>query len=195
MTGLKKIERPMTKGFDVYKIKFNVKIEDVKRRSSYGKSHLDWNDLLNKVYENVEYNARILDLVMKNLGYKIMILTQRVAHAEILGECLEKAGVDVCVYTGKCKTYKDARVLISTVSKGGTGLDQLSAQGYTGERINLLLWIGSTKLVKLLEQCFGRALRSTHPTIFYVMPNHPSFESHYRIAKKWLKTMNARLHE
>lgn len=197
MVGNNIIYRSMPKTIEFYKIKLNhVKIPDVKQRFSNGKVNLDYNDLINKVSDNEDYNKELLNLIKNNLHYKILVLVARKAHAVYLHNCLTEMGISSAYMIGGVKNYKDCNCLIGTLQRIGTGWDQSKAAlDFDGVKINLLIWCTSTKQQTVLEQGFGRVYRADNPTIFYLLPNHPTFENHYKIAKRYLKTLNCNIHE
>jgi len=57
-------------------------------------------------------------------------------------------------------------------------------------RINLLILVGSTKSIKLLEQVAGRAFRSEFPQIIHFVDECKISKNHWRAASPWYKSRN-----
>ena len=174
------------KPFTVYKIETGLepKVDNAS----------DWHGIKKDLLYREERNQIIIDLVMKNLGYKILILTLEIEHVLLLYEKLKDLKIS-CDYMCKTKkSYSDSTVLVGTVSKIGTGFDEASfCPNYNGIPINFLILAGSIKNAALIEQNVGRAFRSEHPLVFDLVDDHPITKRHFNERRKWYTSRNGKI--
>lgn len=165
-------------------IRFFTGIKPETKKNKQGT--LDWNNLVTTLCENEIRNSYIIDFVKQNLQFKILILTWRKGHAKLIHEKLNSDGIKTAIMAGTTTSYSDSKVLVGTISKIGTGFDEKSAcQDFGGERINLLIMVGSTKSESIIEQTLGRVFRSTDPYIVFFNDDVGTIRNHYSILKKW----------
>jgi hypothetical protein len=98
-----------------------------------------------------------------------------------------KLGKSVSMFAGSMINYKDARLLVGSIQKIGTGFDEeSSAKEYTGTRFDLMILVGTTKSESLITQIAGRVLRSPiPPSIVVFVDNHKSVENHWKAIRSW----------
>nr|QBK90581.1 MAG: A18-like helicase [Pithovirus LCPAC104] len=193
MCGLHKIFKISKKPFNVYKVNTGINFEIPLNKQLKP----DWNNIVAKLIQNDKRNDIIINLVEKNKEYKILILTSRKKHVDILFKRLTDLKKSVDYMYGNKKKYTDSDILIGTISKIGTGFDEKSfAENFNGFRINLLIIVISIKNVQLLEQCVGRCFRSEFPNIITLVDDIGIIKNHfYRYAKNWYISRNGKIIE
>jgi superfamily II DNA or RNA helicase len=89
--------------------------------------NVDWNDSLGQQSGDSQRNELICKLIRYFRARNIMVLVKRKEHANLLKKMLIAFGENqdgIEVYYGSAKEYNDkCRVLISTYSKSGVGMD------------------------------------------------------------------------
>lgn len=192
--GLHGIYRINPNPFTIIRFITGITIEAKKNKQGT----IDWNNLVNSLCEDDTRNSYIIEFVQSNLQFKILILTWRKGHAKMLHEQLNKLGIKTAIMAGTSTTYSDSKVLVGTISKIGTGFDEKSAcADFSGERINLLLMVGTTKSENVIEQTVGRVFRATDPYVVFFYDNVPTIKKHYSIFRKWALTepRNAKIYD
>lgn len=192
--GLHGVFRINPNPFTIIRFITGIQIECQKNRQGT----VDWNHLLNSLCDHEERNSYIIDFVKNNLEFKILILTWRKSHAKLLHSKLNSMGIKTAIMAGTTTTYSDSKVLVGTISKIGTGFDEKSAcPDFGGERINLLLMVGSSKSENIIDQTVGRVFRSTDPYVVFFFDDVPTIKKHYYIFKKWASTppRNVTIHD
>lgn len=190
LCGINKVTRISQKQFKV--IKFLTGIAPETTISVRG--GVDWTDLVSKLSNDESRNRMILEWVEKYPTSKVLILTDRVEHANVLHRMLKEKGESVDVMAGTKKSYQNSRVLVGTKSKIGTGFDEKSAcPDFDGHRIDLCLIVFSTKQMGLLEQTVGRAFRAEFPTIIHFVDGNDIFKRHWSKAQKWYLSRNGQI--
>jgi len=190
VSGLHKVERMSSKPFTVIKLMTGVSVETQSGRQG----GVDWADLRKKLFEHPQRNELILKLVETHPQAKIIILTDRIEHANYLTSRLKENNESVDVLAGSKKTYSNSRILVGTTSKIGTGFDEKSAcPDFDGNRIDLAIICFSTKQVGLLEQSVGRAFRAEFPTIIHLVDDIDTIKRHWTTAQKWYKSRSGEI--
>nr|QBK84611.1 MAG: A18-like helicase [Pithovirus LCDPAC01] len=177
--GPHKIKKISTKPFYVFKINTPF-IPTNYKMTSRGKM---WCDVQKKYDEMPDRVDGVIKLIMSNLSRKILVLTRHADHVERLEKILESKKVKVVSMYGKKKSYKDANVIVGTMSKLGVGFDEKNVcLNWDGVRISLLILDASTKKI---EQYAGRSFRSETPVIFHLVDNFKNNKDHWGICGKW----------
>lgn len=185
IAGSHGVYRESTKPFKVMKIMTNTK--PIRKKNRMG--GIDYIALVNNTLMDVRRNQIIINLVLANAGFKILILTSLVDHAKLLNDALVERGVSSDCLCGTRKNYQDANVLVGTVSKIGTGFDQANfCATYDGRPFNLLILACSLKKYSMLIQNVGRVFRSESPTVMHLVDNDDIFKAHWYKARKWYLT-------
>jgi superfamily II DNA or RNA helicase len=193
--GLDRIIRVSTKPFNV--IKYMTGIRKTVETTFDGIPK--WADFLSDLCRDEQRNTQIIDMIMSNLRFKILVMTRRVEHVEILYGSLKQLGVSVDYMAGsKKKTYNDSNVLIGTTDKLGTGFDEEAAcEDYNGTRIDLLIIVVSIKSQGLLEQVAGRCFRSEFPQIIHFVDDEDRgiTERHWtESSQPWYTSRNGKIY-
>jgi superfamily II DNA or RNA helicase len=146
-----------------------------------------WNDYLSLVTQDNERNSLILRLVMSS-NEKTLILTWRQDHVLLLYQRLVDLGLTVeCLYGNK-NHYRDAQVLIGTISKIGEGFDETLSDDFSGIRISRLILVTTLRSERLVEQLFGRVFRSCRPSIYVLVDDVYFCYHHWRYIENWSQT-------
>ena len=193
IAGNHHIYRKSDKPFMVYK--YNTGI-NVPIKYTYYKE-LDFNALLNDLSLHIERNKMILKIVKDNPSFKILIMTRRVSHVEILYTVLKNSGESVDYMSGNKKSYKDSRILVGSIQKIGTGFDEKSlCPDFNGRRIDMLILANTIKNDALLEQVVGRAFRSDFPHIIHLVDDIDIIKyAHWKVAENWYISRNGTIQE
>ena len=181
LVGEHQIIRLNQKPFTVIKLLTGVKPET--RDTEHG---TDWNFLQYDLFLNENRTRIILECILGNYEeHKIMILTTSVTHADLLYTVCKGWNLDVSKFYGDQKSYQNAKILIGTTKKCGVGFDEKSkCATYDGIRIDLLLWVGSTKQPEALTQYIGRVTRADTPNVIHFVDDDKRIKNHWRVAAK-----------
>ncbi|AHA46029.1 putative superfamily II helicase [Insectomime virus] len=118
--GDKPIVRKEVKDFTVYKIVTGYK--PGKRFDKRG--NLVWSHVIKSLAENPERQAAIAEILKKKSSGKTIVLGKRKEELRELSRLLEESGEKTTLFIENRKEYDmDARIILSTVGKGGVGLD------------------------------------------------------------------------
>lgn len=134
---------------------------------------LDWNLVLESLAQKQERNEMIVNLICDHPDRTFMVLTKRLSQGDYLEQQLRQRGQTVTSLLRSKQDYDpDARVLIGTVSKIGTGFNHPALDA-------LLL---ASDVEQYFVQYLGRVFRRPDgiPLIFDLVDNHASLEKHYR---------------
>lgn len=191
LTGPESVVVPISKKFEVIHLTTNLEFNP--RQNSKG---TDWMDLVKKIVRSPERNQLIIKLVERFDDKKILILTTLKEHAINLKNLLDHLGISNSIMIGSDRTYIEARVLIGTISKIGTGFDEKNAcPDFSGQRINIVILATSIKSEKLLEQNVGRAFRSENPTVVVITDQYKTLKNHWYIQRRWFLSRGGRITE
>jgi superfamily II DNA or RNA helicase len=193
MCGQHSVSVPTQKDYRV--IKFETKIKLLPMPLNRQKKP-DWTKYVGLYNSDISRNEMIVSLVNKHKDSKILILTGRKDHANMLFGLLSEIGEDVSVMMGGMKSYRNARVLIGTVSKIGTGFDEkMACADYDGKRLNLLISVQSTKSEAILEQTTGRVFRAANPEVIDFVDDNPISKRHWLVRRAWYLKSGAKIVE
>jgi superfamily II DNA or RNA helicase len=163
------ITRRMYRNYNVYKLK--TRFKPVVQQTPMGK--IDWNGVMDSQCGNAERNEMIVRLCKYFANRNILILSKRV---ELQGKQLFKRlceeGQDAALFMGSMKKYnKDARILVATGSKAGTGFDH--------PKMDMLILASDAE--SLYDQYLGRVMRrqDTSPIIVDIVDNFSVFQKHF----------------
>ena len=189
LCGINVITRISDKPNLVYKYITRHRVEQKKNKLGFN----DHGDYCRQLFKVEERNGDILNLVLMNPNEKIMIMTSYKPHATYLFQCLQQLGVSVARFFDKDKTYNDADVLVGTMQKLGTGFDEETAcANWNGRRINLLIFVTTTKKI---EQKVGRVLRADFPITIHFVDDGEMSEKHWKVCEKWYRSRNSTIVE
>jgi superfamily II DNA or RNA helicase len=163
------ITRRMYRNYNVYKLK--TKFKPVVQMTAMGR--MDWNAVIDSQCGNTERNEMIVRLCRYFANRNILILSKRVElQGKYLFRRLQEVGESVGLFMGSMKKYnKEARILVATGSKAGTGFDH--------PKMDMLILASDTE--SLYDQYLGRVMRrqDTCPIIVDIVDNLSVFTSHY----------------
>jgi len=177
--GKEKVQYTLNKKHTVYRVRTGF-IPDEEKYLKYGsnyKTKLDWNGILDEQSKDKKRNQLIINIVSKFKDRVFLILVKRVEHGQLLLTHLEQLGEKVTSLLGKQQNFnKDARILIGTNSKIGTGFDH--------PRLDTLL--AAADMVSYYIQFIGRVMRrkDVEPIIFDLVDNHPTLKKHFEKRSK-----------
>ena len=168
-----RIERKMIKEHLVFKVEtgFTPTVE----YDSNGK--VNWNSILNQQSLDETRNDMICDILVKHKDRKFLVLCKRVEQAQILiSKLVEKQETVTSLIQSETEFDKDARILIGTNSKVGTGFDHPSLDA-------LLL---ACDLEEYFIQYLGRVFRREDvvPIVFDLVDENPILKRHFSTRKK-----------
>ena len=179
MVGQHKIVRINQDPFTVIKMSTGVTPNTVETTQGP-----DWTYLCYDLYLNEQRNRIILDCIFANIDeHKIMILTDFGVSVDLLHDLCLLYGISVTKYAGSQTSYENARVLIGSSKKVGKAFDESSSCAtYDGIRIDLIIFVASTKQEEVLLQYLGRAFRAENPCMIHFSDNHPILKNHWRLS-------------
>lgn len=192
LAGTHGVYRESHKPFNIMKINTNFK--PIRKKNKMGGT--DWTALVRDTAFDERRNQIIINLIMSNLQFKVLVMTQLREHTMLLYNVLKRAGVSCDYLCGTKKGYVDPNVLIVTSEKAGTGFDPATAcPTHSGRHFDLLIMARSMKKYSMLVQNFGRVFRADFPTIMYLVDNDNIFKSHWYKVRKWCLTRGGILTE
>lgn len=174
--GNQKVKYMLQRKHIVYAVKTGFRpTEDYKIKDF--KKKIDWNAILDEQSKNEDRNKLILRIVQKFNDRVFLILVKRVEQGQFLLQSLLALGENATSLLGKQQTYdKNARILIGTNSKIGTGFDH--------PRLDTLLV--AADMVAYYIQFIGRIMRrkDVEPIIFDLVDSHPTLKKHFEKRSK-----------
>jgi len=187
-SGKKNLIRRKYEGpLKIYKVLTGVKVK-IKKQIN-GK--VNWTELNKSLFDHEERNKLICALTKMNQQHKILILTWYKYHVKCIYNLLKKKNDSCTFFYDTQKTYNDSDILISTISKVSRGFDEKTfCKDFNGKNINVLILVGSTKSLVLMEQMIGRILRSNNPIMYYLIDDNPISKSHYNEGLPLFKELN-----
>lgn len=168
--GEHKINISLYREHIVYRINTGIHIE-MELCESTGK--VNWGAVLKAQSENEERNEMIVKIVQQFPDNMFLILSKRIEQCNSIYKKLLEIGESVDNFTGSKKDFdKDARILIATNSKAGTGFDH--------PKLNALIL--ACDLDSYYIQALGRIfrLKDTIPIVFDLVDNNPILLKHYK---------------
>lgn len=187
------VERISQKPFKVYKLMTKIKIEEVS-----GKFGLDYSKFSVEQSKNVERNVEIINIMHGNPTNKFMIFCKTKEHVETLGGLCQHYGISYDTFFGVKKKFKEARALICSVSKAGTGFDMktfIGEEDFSGEYPDTLILASTIKSIPKLTQVLGRVLRHDNPKLIYMVDNNAITKRHFNEAKDMFARCKGKLIE
>jgi len=170
--GKNKIIRLLNREHTVYKVKtgFKPKVE----LAENGK--INWSALINEQCLNTDRNELIIKIVKKFHMRNILIMSKRIEQSEYIYSRLLEEGESVTNLIGKKQEFdKEARILVATVTKTGTGFDH--------PKLDCLIL--ASDLESYFVQILGRVLRKpdVKPLVFDLVDENPILEKHFKTRK------------
>lgn len=169
--GPKNISRPFEQKYIVYKINSHCSIPIFKTTAG----RVDWNAILKTQSEMTTRNDLIARIIQKFPDRCFIILVKRIEHANVLREIMR--GENVSILTGNVQNYdEDARIVIGTISKIGTG--------FNFPRANALILAADVQ--EYFIQYLGRIFRTPNciPFVFDIVDQNYILNKHYGVRKQ-----------
>lgn len=170
--GKEKVKYNLNKKHIVYRLKTGFTPSSCLRIGPNYKTKIDWNSILDEQAKDEKRNQLIINIVRYFKERVFLILVKRVEHGQYIYDSLEKLGEKVTSLLGKQQQFdKEARILIGTNSKIGTGFDH--------PQLDTLL--AAADMVSYYIQFIGRVMRrkDVQPMIFDLVDNHPILKRHF----------------
>ena len=146
--------------------------------------NLDWTSIAEYLGTLENRNILIRNLCLLHRDKKGLILCKTKSLAKTLYQILISVGEDVSLYFDKNDTYLDARIVISTISKGGRGFDDASiAKLYDGEKFGFIIKTITLGSESAIDQAHGRA-RGDHTLIYTLVDDNRTMRSHAEKERK-----------
>jgi superfamily II DNA or RNA helicase len=133
---------------------------------------VNWGSLLDSQCNNRERNELILQIVRKNKDRNILILSKRIEQGNYLYDRLKEENENVTSLIGKQQEFDvNARVLVGTTSKCGTGFDF--------PKLDCLIL--ASDIQQYYVQALGRVLRrpDVEPMVFDLVDENQILRMHY----------------
>lgn len=142
---------------------------------SAGNRASHWSDVLNQSATDEERNNKIVSILKHHSSIVFIVLVKRVEQVKLLGELLKDERV-ACLVGSQQEFDRNARIIIGTTQKLGTGFDFPKAGG-------LIL---AADVVQYIEQYIGRVMRrmDSKPLIFDFYDNYKTLQNHFEARNK-----------
>lgn len=186
--------------FEISKVPYNfilvktgiIEKEEEGEDSTYQK-------LCTKLCENDKRQEIVIDIVKANITEKIIILSDYISGIDKLMEKLIKEGIPVSTLYGNQNKYQNARVLIGTMPKIGTGFDEENVCSNFEDdpmKSSMLIMLTTTPQYQRFEQARGRVMRCNKtPTIIWLIDETKVQMRHFREIKSWIQKTNGTIYE
>ena len=138
---------------------------------------INWSSLLDSVSNNKNRNELIIQIVKKFNDRNILILSKRVDQGNYLFNRLKEENEFVSSLIGKQQDFdRDARILVGTTSKCGTGFDF--------PKLDCLIL--ATDIEQYYIQALGRVLRrpDVKPIVFDLIDDNKILLNHFKSRQK-----------
>lgn len=171
--GENKIIRLLMREHTVYKV--NTGFVPEFELTDNGK--VNWGTLINSQANDKDRNELIINIAKQFNTRNILIMSKRIEQSEYIYSRLVEEGESVTNLIGKKQDFdKEARILVATVTKTGTGFDH--------PKMDCLIL--ASDLENYFIQILGRVLRrpDVKPIVFDLVDKNPILDKHYRTRKK-----------
>lgn len=167
--GIRRIVRKLHRPHSVYPIMTGIQMEA--ERDARG--DIIWNSIIEQQVTNPDRADLILRLCEHFPDRSILILSKRIVQIEYLYNRLKERGDHVAMMKeNETRFDRDARILISTFQKVGTG--------FSHDRLDMLILACDTE--EYFMQYLGRVFRrpDVEPIICDLVDNHPILKKHFK---------------
>lgn len=165
----KRIHKQLYRKHRVYRIKTGISYP-IEFNAMGG---IDWSKILNNQAEHNARNDLIVNIITTLKNRTFLVLCKRLFQIRYLTAKLEKLGETVTFMDANHQDFdRDARILIATIDKCGTGFDH--------DKLDTLIVAADAKHYPL--QFLGRVFRTEEgvPYVFDLMDDGFSMENHFR---------------
>jgi len=170
--GLRKVVRKLFKPHQVYFWETNIKIVAEKDN----KGQLLWNTVIDAQTNHVERNKNIVKICQLHKDRNILILSKRIHQIESIFQGLKEQGDYATLLKDGDSSYdKEARILIATFQKVGTG--------FSHDKLDMLIL--ATDAEEYFMQYLGRVFRrpDVQPIIMDIVDDNPILRRHFLTRK------------
>lgn len=169
--GKERISRPLFRRHNVFCIETGLRIDG----QTNEKGKLSWNSILQEQMEHNGRNELISRLVEKFNDRNILVLCKRVQHIQTLYELISSYTTATTLKGNEVSFDKDARVLIASIQKVGTG--------FSHEKLDMLILACDTE--EYFLQYLGRVFRRPDvvPIVLDIVDKNPILRRHWRTRK------------
>jgi len=162
----------------------------IEEYTSYPDKVLKWDVCISSLFNNDKRNDMICKIAKKELdnGRTILILTKTKDHVDLLYDKMKGYTDSVeWMYENKNK-YNVSNILIGTISKIGTGMDQVNTCiDFDGKRFDCIIICSTLKKQTIFGQSIGRGFRDENTIFYYLVDSNSIFNTHWKENTKWLK--------
>ena len=166
--GLRKVVRKLFKPHQVYFWETNIKIVAEKD----AKGQLLWNTVIDAQTNHEERNKNIVNICQRHPDRNILILSKRIHQIDTLYNGLKELNEHVTLLKDNETSFdKDARILIATFQKVGTG--------FSHDKLDMLIL--ATDAEEYFMQYLGRVFRrpDVQPIIMDIVDDNPILRRHF----------------
>jgi len=171
--GTNKVYRKLWRSHTVYKVRTNFKPEI--QLNLNGK--MNWNALIDDQANNYERNELIVKLILLYSDRNFLVLVKRISQGEYLLNRLLEYGENATSLLGNNQEFnRDARILIATRQKCGTGFDH--------DKLDTLVL--ASDFEEYFVQYLGRIFRKkdTEPIVYDFVDKNGILEKHFKTRKE-----------
>jgi len=181
----KQSDRP----YHIKVVKVPVMIEEV---MSPVTQKLDFSSFKTSLSIDEKYNDAIVNVIRENASRKFIVITRSVQHIKEIQRKLDAAGeASVSVMYGNMKKCKDAKILIGTDSKIGTGFDVATfCEEFDGRSPDALIFAMTVKKWQTYAQIVGRIMRASPevtPLVFWMRTENSITGRHLDALRGYIK--------
>jgi len=165
--GLRKVVRKLYRPHIVYTLETKIKI--VADKNMRGETL--WNTVIDEQTGHAQRNRLIMDICARFHDRSILILSKRIHQIDTLYEGLRETQSVTLLKDGETSFDKDARILIATFQKVGTG--------FSHDKLDMLIL--ATDAEEYFIQYLGRVFRrpDTQPIIVDIIDDNPILRRHF----------------
>jgi superfamily II DNA or RNA helicase len=170
--GKEKVVRNLYRPHQVLLYETNINI----KHDQDGRGDMIWQSVIDNQTKHEERNMKIVSLCIKFKTRSILILSKRIAQINALNDLLlEKNESVTMIKEGDGAFDKEARILIATYQKVGTG--------FSHDKLDMLIL--ATDAESYFLQYLGRVFRTqdVQPIIIDIVDNHPVLKKHFKSRK------------
>lgn len=127
----------------------------------------------------------LVTLLRDNPDKTVVVIVRNLEPTNLLIDVLTKEGISAVSFTGEDEHLYEARVIVGTLSKIGTGFDKANTcLDYNGKPIDMVVFWTSIADPGCLTQVAGRGFRSDSCTMVHLVDDYKICKNHWRNAKK-----------
>lgn len=151
---------------------------------------LDYIKYMRDLHQDRKLLEDVIGFIRLNIpDRKILVLSKHVDYVDKIRDTIIEREIypNPSVLRGNISVYRDAKILIGTFQKIGTGFDPKS-KGWDGVHFDMIILVDSTRTTCLLEQLYGRVFRAKLPVVVNMVCNNHISRAHYNCHRKWYQS-------